>query len=433
MIALPYFAKALYKGGRKGMDNYQQGECIIVPQKRDVGNRDTDLLGMALRFENHELCAPPFQRDYVWSEKKLIEWINTVISHKAIGVIVTYQCHDGTVEFLADGFQRLTATCRFLRTPQKYGFPFGPVQAKEYCYKYQITVQHRHYDDEFEAMKAFQNLNKGTALTPAEVHKGELTLKPRGALIYKRIPNIMAGLEMPIKSGINLGRRPASKYLRDTFALFYQYITKTKMRSFWETRKENDIGKSIESLLMAHIEEVGWNEEEIEKQIGQFQKYMASEIALLVAVQNQTGQGGKAFSPSALRWLLHLALWRKNCSRPIIRYKEFVRKLFVYWKQFPGQTFSSRFTLLSRDQKREVIAEITLRVGQLNRLERLCEYLQVEGLYYPLTRKRQGSPAIGIHASHKEPFSEVGEGEVFLEPAIENIARGARPVSRPDQ
>jgi len=399
-----------------------QTELLVTEGARSEGNREVELFRMAQRLDEKSLQVPAFQREYIWTGPRLLEWMKTVENGKAIGVLVTYQIKGSGPVFLADGLQRLTATNYFLKNPVGHGRSYGPDQARKYCENFSITVQHRHYEDHEEAMRAFQNLNKGTPTTPAEFHKGEIASSVVGKEAYSRIPQVVATMETQRLGRKSLGRKKRSTQLRDALGLFYQYSNQYEGTTFWQISKEqpNDegAGDSIESLLMQHLQ--GWTLQQLKERIGAFGRFLAGEMALLDSLVDETNQRGKAASPTFLRWIMHLAIWRKNNGRPITIYQEFLRSLLLLLNEY--NTFTSSFVLPNTTP----LFRLTLATDSLSNLARLCEYLDS-----PLMnqQRRRSTPRVsGYDDSHIVPFSVGGNGQTVAEPAALNRSRGAKPM-----
>lgn len=391
---------------------------FVFCSTRSPGNRDESLFAMVKKLKESKLQVPPFQRGYVWPESKLREWIQTVISNQAIGIIVTYQVNGEGPEWLADGLQRLTSTRMFLDNPQRYGFEFSKDQAEEYCEKYGISIQHRHYKDHESAMYAYKNLNRGTAITPAEYHKGDMTINDIGDYAYKSIIASLKKIESSLMSGRSPGRNPESKLARDSLGLFYQYISEFQGFEFWNVGQINQNGKAIEEMLLDHMQ--GWNKKDVDDRIKDFEIFMLGEVVLFRDIMRKAKCEGIAFSPAALRWLFHLSLWRKNNNRPRHLHIEFLEKFFALPRS--TKTISSRIILSGDDLK-----SVTLDMDGLGQLKTMCEYMKCD-LHSPEKRNNHKITSVGYHSSHIKPFSIFGNGETVPEPAPINIARGANPI-----
>jgi hypothetical protein len=395
------------------------------PQRKEQDS-PKEISTMADRLKKNELQKPIFQRDFVWEPSKIQGWIESVLDGKAIGVIVTYQIKGGGPIYLADGFQRLTATQQYMDDPQALGFVYGKKQARTNCESFEVTVQHRIYETHQDAMRAFQNLNKGTALTPAEFYKGELCLEnPLGEIVYVEIPRVVEESTKMLVSGKAVSRPQASTLLRDSLGLFYQYISAHKGREFWQvgTRRLDPKKDPVERLLGEDLINRHWTTAQLHQQIQRFRQFIDEQIAEVVELAKETHQEYKTFSRTLLHWILHLAIWRKNNGRSFKLYQEFLSSLLQSYKEF--KSFSSR-TYVADSATGELIP-VSMQVGRLSSLSTLSKGLGVD---LSNGRRRQSTPPVkpGYNVSHLKPVSEYGEGETIIEPAPRNKARGAQIV-----
>jgi hypothetical protein len=387
----------------------------------NVNTKLTELMG---RFHNQELLMPVFQRDFVWSSRKVSEWAETIESGKAVGCIVTYQIQGGGPVFLADGRQRLTATSRYMTNPADYGFPYGPEQARLICASFSVTVQHRIYKNHNEAMLAFQNLNKGTALTMAEFYKGVLCLSSDvGEYLWKTVPEMVDNHIQPRAAGNKPQRKTRSSLFRDSLALFFQYVSDYKGRSFWNSHRTNFHNSGIEKHLRDYIDNERWGVEIAERKSRTFEQFILEQLIEIDALVEETDQKNKPFSRSVLHWLLHLAIWRKNNGRPVDLYSSFVKRFLLLYIGF--STFSAR--CVAEDPTKEEKFNITTGMGMLTNLQRLCTCFEVD-LIDGRKRIQHANPRPGYNVSHKQPVALYGEGDTIIEPAPRNKARGAKEI-----
>ena len=399
-----------------------QPDLISIESLMPIGNSERSLAMLSKWFRDGLLQIPAFQRDFVWGIDQIKGWIESIEDQQAIGVIVTYQLERGGPVFLADGLQRLTATERYMRNPEQYKCPYSKDQAERYCEMFSITLQHRHYKNHSIAMDAFQKLNRGTSLTPFEYYSGILRLNgDAGRLILEEIPKIIDSYERPLVNTQKVRRETLHRYYRDSLALFYQYITKTKIMKFWEVAKKNVEDyreKSLERLLATEIE--SWTIEETEKKLADFEKHIANQVELIIYKKKEAGIDGLQISRAANRWLLHLATWRRNAERPVRLFDEFLEKFFAIWQGYPS--VSTLFPMSGDPPK-----TTTLQMQTLNSLKMICEYLECD-LYKGQKREKKMKLRNGLHESHVLPFSEYGNGKTFSEPGLLNMARGNREL-----
>lgn len=397
-------------------------DLFTVPVEFSLGNTERSLWSLATLLKDSVLQIPIFQRQFIWKPKRQIpEWGKSVIDKSAIGVIVTYQTAVQMNQlWLADGFQRLTATLRIAEDPASYGFRFGAKQWQAYCEGLGITHQHRMYESHNAALRAFQNLNRGTALTPAEFHKGQLVIYPLGAILYDRIPSIVNLYE--VRCHVNLSRTNRSRRgaaLRDSLALFYQYVTQTTELAFWGAASRSlTTGKSLEERLAewAHDQ----SHEIVDRTITNFEQFIASQEAIISKIKKDLCMETRTMNQTLFRWLIHAGIWRKNARRPVDDYVDLVFKLMSHLRDYevlPGN-------IVLPDVEPAKI--VWLRMSRLDQLSQICEHFD-NNLYEKNHRKRQATPR-GYDTSHVQPFKFFGEGETIIEPSSINRARGAQPI-----
>lgn len=417
-------------------NNAQKPLDIVVERRaNEPPDSPTALLYIMHRIKNGEIIPAPFQREFVWSKVQTVEWIKTVIDQMAIGVIVTYQIKTGGATFLADGLQRLTASQLFLDDPSEYGFDFGPRQAEVYCHDFHVTLQHRVYSSHREALQAFQRLNSGTSLTRRWYYRGELTVNDEGdpnmigKTIEDKIPTIVKNFERPYISKKN-DKKLEDTFVRDSYALFLQYISGMTEMNFWDSSSTKPVSSSIqnrnivEKELMKFIKGSKKGLVDVKNDITNFEEFIAGSVAEVTTLLDEAGGKGRSINQTLMRWLLHLAIWRKNNGRPIPLYQEFVGRMFHYL--VPNyQYISSRFELPG-DLPRKVV---TLTSNNLKHLSTCCRAFNSE-LYIGQKRSGKLKVASGYHASHVEPFSKYGDGKTIPEPAPRNLARGAESMDR---
>jgi hypothetical protein len=407
----------------------EQNSLIVTTALQMPGNSDRPLAWLVDQYESDRLLKPYFQREWCWTSGKSKEWIQSVVNAVAIGCIVTYQISNGDGSagsgshpiYLADGLQRITATSKFLRNPSEFIDHCGLEQAREYCMNYLVTVQHRHYKNHEAAMEAFQNLNKGTALTKKELYSGEMRKNQLTARIYDEVPAILDRWEFSMMSSARErnSREWQSKSFRDALSCFFQYAIKTERMDFWGTAEiRSDPRKSIlERQLSEHILKIG--ESETENLVGQFSDFCASHYQLLQNRIIKSGVPSKPISWVFARWTLHANIWRRNSTRPLQQFVDILDYLIENQKDNP--TIGGRIF----DKERSI--DQTLNSDKLTALKNICSGLGIVGFYDGAKRKRIPQRP-GNDTSHVLPFSIYGDGPTIPEPSQINRSRGASPI-----
>ena len=384
-----------------------------------ITDRNFSLMELVNQLKNERLLLPFFQRDYIWETRKLKGWIETIMNGDAIGVIVTYQLPNGGPYYLADGYQRLTASTRFLENPEEYKFRFGSDQALEYLSGFFVPVQHRIYKSHIVAMRAFQNLNSGTAATPSEYFKGELCRSSVGEKLYSRIPEIVFSYERPISEPVR-GRLTQGKLLRSALALFAQYITKYKKERFWDvTSSKTDLKtECVERVL--HDAIASLSSEQIDSHVRSFDSFIAGQVNIIEQSMVKTQQRGKSVSRTLMRFLLHGAIWRRNNGYPAGLYNEYIYELVRH--QVDQKSILSRFFFTDKNGH---ITGLTVHMGNLSHMRGLAKRFNIN---LEPKRKNQIQRAPGFDDSQKLPFADNGDGETFPEPSSINRSRGKKHV-----
>lgn len=409
------------------MTTVAMNHSLFVEQPTEyVGDHSESLLGIWESWQDGLLQVPNFQRAYCWDRNQLIDWIASIIDQDSIGVIVTYQINGEGIMYLADGFQRLTATDRFLRQPESYGFKIGLEQAKLYVKSMKITRQHRHWKSHRAAMLKFQKLNQGTALTPAEYYKGLLTVdNPLGTYIFEHIPGIVRAATVRLITNRQQDRRVSSTSTRDNYALLLQYISEDKRKTFWRIggSKVDRVYKGVEQSLAEYMETRCYTDEMLHEKLDGFERFINSQICELEQAMEQTGQRGKFCSDTFVRWFLHLSIWRKNTGVPVGKFKEFMAAMLNLYKTQPS--ISSRVEV--RDSKDNgLIKSVSLQKQSISSVQ---VFYRATGIDLEASiRKSSGRAALGYDVSHITPVSVSGEGPTIFEPSSTNRARGAKPI-----
>jgi len=397
-------------------------EFIHQPELREQ-NRDRGLSDLVMQLNKQYLKPPNFQRAFVWSETQVKGWIDSILTKKAVGVIVTYQLVGGGQIYLADGLQRLTATSRFIENPKLFGFEFNSNQAHIYCESFEITTQHRIYKDHQEAMSAFQKLNSGTGLTNLEFYKGELALINYGELIIDQVPKIIEKYETPLIYTRTKDRNTIHKAIRDCYGLFLQYISETDGMSFWDVSATtiNPKRNTVENELSNYMKMRNFNRDDVNRLIGNFERFISEQVAEIRTLLKEAGGEGTYLSQTVMRWLLHLSIWRKNTKRAVPLYQKLVLDVFKYNMKTYGK-IQSRFDLPGESPK----ISATMGLSAIGDLAKICRAFNSQ-LYEGRSRKRK-KVAPGYHDSHIQPFSITGSDITIPESGLRNRSRGAKPM-----
>jgi len=396
---------------------------LFVTQKlKDRSQPERSLLDTAIQLRNRLLQVPYFQRELCWDDRKIRGWFETVISGDAIGVIVTYQLREPVSDghypiWLADGLQRLSATLAVIESPRKYGFGFGTDQAETHAKSFDVVIQHRIYDSHLEAYQAFQNLNQGTAATPAEFYKGRITETPMGRFVYERVPEIVLEIGAHFTKKVERRTREASgKRVRVSLALFYQYATNSSNTRLWNANSSAirpDIDDPIESRIGGWLADRG--DEEVRTSIADFRRFIEGQAALIRNVLEDEKGRGAAMTVGLYLTMLATAIWRRNVRASVEWQDALFREIL---KHTQGNT--TTLILLDPDPRSVVFNTCDL--------TKVLAFAEEVGLSVATPRRASAEMARGYDNSHHQPFSVNGDGTTEPEPAPLNRARGAHPM-----
>lgn len=378
-------------------------------------------------FMDGTLVLPEYQRDFKWAKSKRRAYVKRLESdRRPIGVFATYELRNGRngLTFLTDGGNRIRTLAELLREPESYGF--SREDAKNLLKKRLITVQHRHYDSHMEGYVDFQLINLGTVLTPYEFNKGILATMPDYPMLWKPVlDRLIRAIDAEMARVVtdvtnNPGKLDTLR--RDSMATFYRFISgfdtavefrinaPAKAQDVWER-------KSFEWGLREQFECLGV--EKIDQEIRRFARLVAEETSLIekVIYQELKWSIGRGISLGLYRWLLAVAVWRRNVGVPVKKWESFVTGLIgagqggasIYWEGKP---------------------RVVLSYQRLNELGRAGEVAGVDlTIHKSIKRGRRNSLKNGWHHSHLEPKSVNGDGPTIPEPGGLNMARGSKPMS----
>jgi hypothetical protein len=413
---------------------FNNEDCPVLTSP---GDEMVSLFELVADFKDGEIRKPSHQRDKVWDQDKKDDWIERIKSKKLgapIGVIVTYQLDNGKPSpvWLNDGYQRISATLEYLADPARY------YDSKNVAIKIikatRIPKQHRHYKNHDDALKDFQNINKGTSLTPYEYYHGILAYMSNHDEIWGDfITSIHKSIQKYEQSFVKTrgGRRTTREtqhvYFRDNYALFYRLATDEKRLSNYTVGerkiKRQDQNSIIEYKLRSFLEKT--NPDNAQKILNKLNILIKNETSLIRDVWVNKLKEDINTSPnnSLYRWLLHCAVWKKNNSIPNHIWEDFLEKTLYY----SDGTTSFPQVIDGKKTTRGTAAS----TGSLAYLRKIAAIVESDILEYydnPPRRKKPKKNLPGTDESHQMPFVYHGEGETIPEPASRNRARGKNPI-----
>ena len=210
----------------------------------DQVNREITMLELVRRLENGQIQLPAHQRHSSWNKRRRQRWIARITGRhldidapltavtRAVGIFLTYQTTqpEPSPIFLNDGAQRLNASRLYLNDPAEFTGD-TPEEAAAFLDACLVSIQHRHYPTDFEAITDFQLINNGTHLTPFEFCKGILTYMPDYTATWEPLLERMhrAVTEQSERVCYRLeaiNSQTTQKHLRNNYAMFYRFLVR---------------------------------------------------------------------------------------------------------------------------------------------------------------------------------------------------------------
>lgn len=365
---------------------------------------------LAEQLRSGKLKTPPHQRwDDAWPKLKAIEWIQRLIDVSdrkqppPLGTICVYMLPDtGTVQFLNDGLQRLTACKDALIHPEKYKFRSEDDAAKTLsrCY---VPVQNREYNTHHQAAIDFEAVNKGTGLHKAEKYKYKFVYEPKWAdwehqydrwerSLSERLSHFSA------RTRSKKSLRDRERSIRHLFAVAH----------IGEPLNGNADTSEVEEAVARVIrdkrpDDVGMAIEKMHRFAGLMEKAWRDIHPVVSERMNE-----------------RLAMW---CIG-VMCLNEDVGPFF--WMKFFDTLFKRTFGYPKLDEQREGKKTntyfLTARLGQFHKV------VKVLGLEVPVResrpRPKNGIPGMDWH--HIKPFVDHGDGPGEWLPSLLNAAQNAR-------
>lgn len=327
------------------LDTMRKPRLSITKPENDL---QKSLWSLIQDLKDGSLAKAPHQREFKWDKQKVLAWNRRIITavteghgSRPTGVFVTYNVPGDNTVYLNDGFQRLSASELLLLDPKYYGLTTETATA--ILKAYDMPVQHRVFESHFDAMLDFQFINFGTPLTGYEFCSGYLKDMPNSDTnwidftndLHKYMAEKLGGFKGPHWSAGTTVDTKAQFGLRQDYGLFIRYLTRnkslyggyatigTKQPSISEVEGE----RTVEQRLRYALDEAGI--EHVLNEFDSFRKFIFHEIenimGILVTIRPEYE---KDFSRSLMRFLLYVALYRRNNQIPEDAWKLFLIKLF---------------------------------------------------------------------------------------------------------
>lgn len=435
-------------------ENCQMG--LFKPQVKLVVQQASaqSLLALALSLDSGGYRIPPHQRKWRWTAEKKRLYISrvkqaSVCAELLPGCIETYQFVDYTTTgviptsgiFLNDGVQRISTAIDYYKNPSKYGD--SPQDAEETLAAVKYTTHHRHYQKHFEAVRDFWFVNYGLNPTPYEQCNGLLSYMGDSEGDDTKWDALFSSLHEIVKTSrhvvVRSGKRNDAahhRFYRDDYGLFYRFIvgdresisynTSTGKIEIGQMLSDESVGsegkrkrKVIELYLRDELLRIGIDESV--HLLDLFRTFINRETALLADVLVKVnGRIGEAVTDTFYRWVLAVAIWRRNQKKSeltISVWEDFLIKLIIN---------SGGSTTVKNEEKG---IKAFLGLNRVDSVGRVC--LAIDSDMYDRAGKvrRNRRPILpGFDNSHVLPFATNGEGPTFPEPSSRNRSRGSSPV-----
>lgn len=377
------------------------------------------------------LQIPDHQRDAnVWDFAKKKRYVDrlrdSATGRHPPGCFATYQLvgpdkRPGPI-YLNDGFQRLTSLRDLQVDPARFSMDEESVRR---LLRLEISVCHRWYESHPAAMTDFQLINNGTQLTSKELLQGYIKYMPN---YQEQWRGLIANVEETIKRSETrlLRKTPESREVqhkrdRNALAIFYRFITgERRPISYLDIPARNvqryvEKRQVVELMLIETLLKKGYDEAEHNQQ--EFRRFVEQETAMLFENMRELLGQGVGLVPVAHRWLIDLAVWRRNNKVPREQHKRFVRE-FLQRTGGKGQWVPERSGQ----------GAVTLGFSALGSLPGLAVLAGMPEFCETGRRRSRVPLQPGYQNSHFDPVSTHGEGDTFGEPAPANLSRGARSV-----
>lgn len=401
------------------------------------------------RYSKNKLILPDWQREFVWDKQREEGWYNDLDDmcfskmdkdHDIPGVLMTFSVKgEEGVKYLNDGGNRTLCTTRYIQHKLKDGVTRNIVEeAMSHVY---VSLQEWEYTQANFAFLDFIRANQGVLGTPKEIGQGILATKlPDYKTYWKsfflKLENAVncrlhrMGCKLP--NGASK-RTAIHKNIRDNYGMFVRFVSKDKARSKYDSGvtgirveiQDNDLkpNQSVECKLVNAIKNMSFDE--VEREFDKFCNFLDCEVALYQKVWNDIFKDGHSLSPSPthLRWVFHLAIWRKNNGIQVDKYVQFLSNLI---SRTQGKT--AVYDLPNKTGNR-LKAHANLGLSNLGILTQVERLLDVENIFdIPKRRRTIYNTSSGYDESHIVPFATNGNGDTFSEPSVLNKSRGPNPV-----
>lgn len=393
------------------------------------------LFHLVADFRSGHLLLPVHQREASWLPGKKKAYIGAICMDAAPpGSFEVYTVISDGKEgprYLNDGVQRLLAANELSLSPERYGLTDSEA---DYVLRFtEYPMRLKKHRSHAEALDRFLRVNSNVPLTPYQL--------TRGILLYSMGDHYtdiwQAWLDelnaIVSKALIRVTKRTSEynstqeKYLelthkayRQTSSMFLRYLSGDRTGREYQVATSKI--KDTETLFEIELADLlkGLGPSGANARLLQFTNLIDSECALIEDAWQQTSHKKESIRNACVRWLLDLAIYRRNCNVPTTPWADFISKLLTY-------NGGSTEVLFIRDGKQ---GRQSISFGRVKNIDSIASIVGSDIMKFFETSRKRPSARLpsGVHHSHVLPFSLYGNGETIAEPALLNLSRGAKPI-----
>ena len=394
------------------------------------------------KYKNKSHQVPEWQRGDVWGKSKQSEFEHTVREKSKqgkdilTGCVILYTTKENpTTTYISDGLQRTLNSGRIF---EKLASEVGEVSAEEILERVTVPVLNMVYENDSEAKDEFRRINQGTPLTAREEARTILTDLQNYEDWNKRI---FIPLHESMRTSINhfgirvsKTKKKKDQHERDDYALFLRYLSDSDsemtLRYSFDIKhidNKNRRQSILEQKLVNKLESLGIDASE--KQLVSFGKFIEQQGAFIKDIwtkipKHDWNKEIQTITPTCFRWLLHLAIFRKNKSIPVQRFETFATKVLTRNHGSTNIQYADGSYLVM------ALADLT----PLGNIQIKLDFIIDPTLNSALARKKKKTNQLlpGIHNAHVLPFSTNPQGDDGITvpiPATINMSMGAAPIT----
>lgn len=372
----------------------------------------TSLSEILRQYRDREIENPEFQapRKNAWGKKKIEAYLKTIreLDHDTmpLGTFVIFQVKADPSKklYILDGRQRLDSLLAGIAKDDRL---------LDVIKRVSCAVQWRVYSGWPDAVKWFQWVNKGTALSSYEFHGATLTLIPDYVHIVKpQIEKIHAALKtLHDRFEVKEPARMTEQTIKRHDIFMFQEFWLGKLWTTWmKDKSEEHI--TAEKILYKELQDKK-NIICLELEVQKFIKRIEDLGTVIKEEMIKQNKSIKTISITCIRNLIEVDFWLKHAGG----------YSFEDYKKIVIQVISNVVSAGKLIMNNEEI--ITLGLG--SGVRKIRRFANDRGIiiYERKTRKKSSQiTRIGYDNHHELPFSKFGDGPTVEIPSLENKSIG---------